>query len=201
MENLTNEVWKCIPNTNGYYISNFGRLKIEKGYSKKYPEGCIKDTFYKDKDGYYKLSHRRLDGTSTSSFIHRLVAQAFIPNDRKDRTCVNHIDNNRNNNRVENLEWVTPKENVYHSYIKGNRNKCLQVPKCSKLTSFQISQISFLRQFYSLKKISELFNINYQSIKNIVIKLKKQQSEILDNQQPSIYTSIYNIDEGSTTIP
>lgn len=192
------EQWKEIPYTKGYYISNFGRVKIEKCH--KYPDGIIKDNnsgFYEDKDGYFKLSYRMINGKSTASFIHRLVAQAFIdnPNNKK---IVNHKDSNRKNNKVTNLEWCTDKENVHHAFIKGNRKHCLDVPKQSKLTPYQVSQINNLRQYYSLKKVADLYNISYTSIKNIVIRLKRLSH---DNQQPSIYSDSYHIDEGSTTIP
>ena len=59
------------------------------------------------------------------------------------------------------------------------------------------NQISFLRQYYSLKKISQLFNIKYSTMKNISIKYKKLTK---DNQQPSIYSEDYHLNEGSTTI-
>lgn len=197
MEELK-EIWKPFPNTKGYYISNFGRVKIDR--CQNYPNGVIKDNnsgFYKDKDGYYKLSYRLNNGKYTAKCIHRLVALAFIPNP-EGKNIVNHKDSNRENNRVDNLEWCTPKENVYHSFIKGKRKKCTEVPRASKLTLYQVSQISNLRQYYSLKKVSELFNISYTSMKNIVIKLKRLSH---DNQQPSIYSDDYHIDEGSTTIP
>lgn len=196
MENIIKEEWKLIPNTIGKYISNIGRYKIETTKST-----IIRDSFYKDKDGYYKLTYRDKDGRSRGVCIHRLVALLFIPNNNEEKTCVNHKDSNRLNNIYSNLEWVTPKENVHHSFVSGNRSKCLQVPRTSKLTPYQISQIQFLRQYYSLKKVADLFNVSYQTMKNITIKLKRKQSEILDNQQPSLYTNIYSIKEGSTTIP
>lgn len=71
----------------------------------------------------------------------------------------------------------------------GNRKKCLNVPKNNRLTSYQISQIPVLRQYYSLKKVADLYNISYTSIKNIVIKLKRLSH---DNQQPSIYDVDYH---------
>lgn len=190
------EQWKKIPHTKGYYISNFGRVKIEK--CSRYPNGIIKDSngFYTDKDGYYKLTYRMLNGKSTASFIHRLVAQAFISNP-SNKKVVNHIDSNRKNNKVTNLEWVTARENVHHAFQYGNRKKCVDVPKISKLTPYQVSQINNLRNYYSLRKIADLYNISYTSIKNIVIRLKKLSQ---DNQQPSIYDNDYH-NEGSTTIP
>lgn len=48
-------------------------------------------------------------------YLHRIVATAFIPNPQK-KEAVNHIDGNRHNNKVENLEWVTHRENIVNSY-------------------------------------------------------------------------------------
>lgn len=114
----------------------------------------------------------------------------------ENKDVVNHIDGNRTNNRIENLEWVTPKENVIHSFKFGSRKTCKQVPKRTILTDFQVSQIGKLRELYTVNQIAKLFNIEYQSLKNVIH--KKKQCERLDDQQPSIYTSIY---EGSETIP
>lgn len=190
------EIWELIPNCSSYYISNFGRAYV---INSKYPNGYLKEegNFCIDKDGYYRLNYRTTDGTFKFEPVHRLVAKVFIPNDDINKVQVNHIDSNRLNNNVSNLEWVTPRENVYHSYQYGNRKKCLEVPRASKLTPYQISQIPFLRQHYSLKKISDLFNISYTSMKNLTIRLKKLSQ---DNQQPSIYGTDYH-NEGSTTIP
>ena len=70
------------------------------------------------------------------------------------------------------------------------------MPKRTLLTDFQISQINKLRELYTVNQIAKLFNIEYQSLKNIIH--KKKQCERLDNQQPSVYNNIY---EGSETIP
>lgn len=197
MESIKEE-WKLVPQTEGYYISNFGRMKIEK--SKKFPNGRLReaDDYCIDKDGYYRATYRTIDGKSKFMPVHRLVALLFIPNSNESKTCVNHIDSNRLNNRVDNLEWVSPKENVYHSFINGKRKFTLEVPRKARLTPYQVSQIDNLRQYYSLKKIADLFNVSYTTMKNIVIK-KKRLSH--DNQQPSIYGTDYHMNEGSTTIP
>ena len=191
-----NEIWRLIPNCSNYFISNLGRVYLK---NNKYPNGKLKENedFPKDKDGYYRINYRTNDGKYTFEPVHRVVAKVFLENNDENKTQVNHIDANRLNNKVSNLEWCTPKENVYHSYQYGKRKKCLEVPKISKLTAYQISQIPVLRQYYSLKKISDLYNISYTSIKNIVIKLKRLSQ---DNQQPSIYGIDYH-NEGSTTIP
>ena len=195
MENKI-EIWKEFPNAQGYYISNLGNVFIKK--SKKFPNGhlMIKGDFTIDKDGYARINYKRNDGVYTFAPVHRIVALTFLPK-KEGRTIVNHKDSDRLNNCVDNLEWVTPKENVYHSYQYGNRRRTLEVQRNSTLTPFQISQISFLRQYYSLKKISQLFNIKYSTMKNISIKYKKLTK---DNQQPSIYSEDYHLNEGSTTI-
>ena len=186
------ELWKPLLEYKGIEVSSIGRIRKAANKSRK---ERILTEFPKDRDGYYRCSVQRLDGTWTSQPVHRLVAKAFIPR-TKNRDIVNHIDGNRTNNRIENLEWVTPKENVIHSFKFGSRKICKQVPKKTILTDFQVNQIGKLRELYTVNQIAKLFNIEYQSLKNIIH--KKKQCERLDNQQPSIYTSIY---EGSETIP
>lgn len=186
------ELWKPLEEYRGIKISSFGR--VWKAANKSRKERILTE-FPKDRDGYCRCSVQRLDGTWTSQPVHRLVAKAFISNP-ENKQSVNHIDNNRQNNRVENLEWATPKENVYHSFINGKRKFVKDVPRKTTLTDFQISQIDKLRELYTVNQLSKLFNIEYQTLKNIIH--KKKQCERLDNQQPSIYSSIY---EGSETIP
>lgn len=186
------ELWKPLLEYKGLEISSIGRVR--KAANKRRKERIL-TVFPKDKDGYCRCSVQKLDGTWTSQPVHRLVAKAFIPN-IENKQAVNHIDGDRQNNKVENLEWVTPKENVIHSFRFGSRRECKSVPKRTLLTDFQISQIDNLRKLYTVNQISKLFNIEYQSLKNIIH--KKKQCERLDNQQPSIYNSIY---EGSETIP
>lgn len=182
----TTEIWKPVEQFLYIEASSKGRIKILPHKNKK---GRIVSEFCKDKDGYCKITTIKKDGTITQTSVHRMVALAFIPNP-ENKTCVNHIDGVRTNNCVENLEWVTPKENVYHSFLYGQRKKVKVVPRTTLLTDYQISQIDNLRKIYTLNQIAKLFNIDYQSIKNIVHKRKHR--ERLDNQQPSNYKEIYN---------
>ena len=186
------ELWKSLEEYKGIKVSSIGR--IWKAANKSRKERILTE-FPKDKDGYCRCSVQKINGTWTSQPVHRLVAKAFILNP-ENKQAVNHIDGDRTNNKVENLEWVTPKENVIHSFRFGARKRCKQVPKKTLLTDFQISQIDKLIELYTVNQIAKLFNIEYQSLKNIIH--KKKQCERLDNQQPSIYNNIY---EGSETIP
>lgn len=101
------EVWKDVRGFEGEYkISNKGRLKH---YSKRFGWNVLKNT---NKNGwYFNVTLRHGKSFARSVKIHRLVAEAFIPNPNNLK-CVNHIDMNKQNNCVDNLEWCSHKENT-----------------------------------------------------------------------------------------
>jgi hypothetical protein len=108
-----NEIWKGVDGFEGvYYISSAGRLASRKKRDKKGLSLHIHELNNKKGD-YFRVVLR--DGDKRKSIsVHRLVANTFIRN-----TCgypvVNHIDGNKQNNRVENLEWCTRSQNVKHA--------------------------------------------------------------------------------------
>lgn len=106
MEHYLNEQWMPIPGHEGdYEISNFGRVK-------SLIKGRIMALTNNDGYLYVKLrggKHKR---------VHRVVAQVFIPNP-ENKPGVNHINGNKQDNRVSNLEWVTAKENMRHAMELG----------------------------------------------------------------------------------
>lgn len=81
----------------------------------------------------------RVNGLRRNFSIHRLVAETFIPNP-EGKPCVNHIDNNPANNRVENLEWVTFKENTQHACRQGRLPSGERHAHC-KLSDAQVREI------------------------------------------------------------
>jgi hypothetical protein len=109
------EIWKKISNEyDNYFVSNFGRIKV-KGRNPHY--GTLM------KDGYYRTNLiNKIQGTRKKFRVHRLVCQAFLPNP-DNKPMVNHLDENRSNNKLENLEWVTNRENVNHSLDLNGRIK------------------------------------------------------------------------------
>ena len=101
------EQWRDIEGYPGYKISSFGRVWSEK--SKIFMK--TQNTTQTDLHQKIRLSH---NGESKKFFVHRLVMLAFSPIENPDKFQVNHIDGNPLNNTLENLEWVTEKENHKH---------------------------------------------------------------------------------------
>ena len=103
MENATNmEIFKDIKGYPGYQISNFGRIWSNK--SNRYLNPFLNNA------GYRAINLIAINGKRKGELIHRLVALAFIDNPDK-KPEVNHKDRNKENNHVDNLEWVTHGEN------------------------------------------------------------------------------------------
>jgi hypothetical protein len=105
------EVWRKITGfEENYEISNFGKIKslVRKRALK---ESIRKN--YIDRDGYHQISLWK-DGKGKFCKVHRLVAQAFIPNP-ENKPQINHINGIKNDNRVENLEWATDFQNKVHA--------------------------------------------------------------------------------------
>ncbi len=97
-------------------------------------------------------------------FVHRLVAEKYIPNP-DNLPQVNHIDGDKTNNCVENLEWVSNQENRNHAIKNGLH---LQGEKCpwAKLTQENVNYIRTHREM-SRKNLAELFNVTPSTIKDV----------------------------------
>jgi hypothetical protein len=128
------EVWKDIPGYEGYYqVSNFGRVKRLARYVDRHAYGIVHKKFYRERIIKNSLVHGYpVVNLCKENFvkhfqIHRIVAQTFIPNPLN-KEQVNHKNGIRNDNRVENLEWVTNTENQRHSFqvlgrVSGRKGK------------------------------------------------------------------------------
>jgi mRNA-degrading endonuclease HigB of HigAB toxin-antitoxin module len=117
------EIWKDAKGFEGYYeVSNLGRVKRKKGKT-IYKDGRVayfSQTILKqsvNKKGY-KTVYLSVNSKKYTKTVHRLVAETFIKNPLNKKT-VNHKDLNKENNTVENLEWLTNKENMQHAFKNG----------------------------------------------------------------------------------
>lgn len=121
------EIWKDVVGYEGIYqVSNFGGVRscdrtiYYKRGKPSSPYKTVKGreiTQHISNTGYYNVKLCN-GGDRKYFFVHRLVATAFIPN-KENKPQINHIDGNRLNNHVNNLEWVTMSENVLHAYNTG----------------------------------------------------------------------------------
>jgi hypothetical protein len=111
---IQQEQWKAIADSNGeYHISNHGRVKSHKGGKER-----ILKPGLSGRPGRYWAINICINGKNKMHYIHRLVALTFLSNpDNKPQ--VNHIDGNKLNNHIDNLEWVTASENLQHAWDTG----------------------------------------------------------------------------------
>jgi molybdenum-dependent DNA-binding transcriptional regulator ModE len=120
----TQEAWKDVVGYEGLYqISNVGRVKafaktVNSSYGKTRTRKEIIRKNQKMTRGYLFIRLARSKKDAKAMSIHFLVAQAFIPNPKK-KPEVNHINGIKTDNRVENLEWVTRRENIRHAVNIG----------------------------------------------------------------------------------
>ena len=126
LEDLKDEVWVDIIDFEGLYqISNLGRIKrlarIDKRGCKQ-EEKILKQSLRKN--GYLEIKLCK-DGKHFNFRVHRLVALMFIENS-EDKAEVNHLNCNRSDNRVVNLQWVTRKENNSYDMTRKNRSESLK---------------------------------------------------------------------------
>lgn len=155
---IDKEVWVKIKGSETYEISNLCRIRTIK--MKTYlPQGKIAK-------GYRSVSLMNVNGKrSASYYMHRLMAEAFLPNPENKR-CVNHINGNKSDNSIKNLEWVTHSENAIHAHANGlhdvprlkgenhpmaqlNENDVIDILKMGLICEFRAEKIS---KFYNMHK-------------------------------------------------
>lgn len=106
---MSEEIWKDIPECSTYQASTFGRIRNKE--TGKVLKPCISERGY-------EMLHLRYDSKSHTRYVHKLVAETFLPNP-ENKPEVNHEDGVKTNNRVDNLSWVTHSENNLHAYRVG----------------------------------------------------------------------------------
>lgn len=117
------EEWRDVVGFEGYYkVSNLGNVKscdryvnCSRGLNKRLWKGKLLTKIISSTRGYEQVS-LSVDGKSHKVYVHRLVAEAFLTGKHD---TVNHVDGNKLNNSVDNLEWVSYSENNLHAYAIG----------------------------------------------------------------------------------
>lgn len=174
IDNL-DEIWKPVVGYEGLYeVSNLGNVKsLEKkqympihGHLKILPKKYL--TLTKARCGYIMVGMSTHTKKKTKKTVHRLVAIAFISNP-ENKAEVNHLNGNKHDNRVENLEWCTAKENHKHAIKMGLR----------ETTKFTEEESIYIKSLYKRKdkefnscKLGERFGVSNTTILSIVKKIK-----------------------------
>lgn len=124
------------------------------------------------KRGYQRVTLTSTTGQRSVLYNHRLVALNFLEQvDGKDQ--VNHIDGNNQNNSLSNLEWVSCKENIVHSFETGIRPKENMGKRLGKVYVLSVDDQSELLEMYSSIKVSQrelarMFNVSRGAIANVI---------------------------------
>lgn len=148
---ITSEEWKTVVGHETYEVSNKGRVRSKKTNKIK----AIRQT----KTGYC-ITDLKENGVQQTSYIHRMVAQAFIPND-EELPYINHKDENKSNNCVDNLEWCSASyNNTYNDRAKkvGEYHKTHH-PNCKKVMCVETGET-----FHSVRMAGRITGICSMSI-------------------------------------
>lgn len=177
--------WKPIKNAPYYLVSDEGHVKSVERFVKTFngEKECLRhipETYpLKEKDirGYKNVSiiQYDLDMKPIKRYmrqVHRLVLETFNPVCNMENLQVNHIDGNKSNNKLSNLEWVTPKENTVHAHkvLNHKRDQDGENNSMSKLTTNQVIEI--IKRINGRKKerdskIAKDYGVSRKTIENI----------------------------------
>ncbi len=130
---LENEKWLPIKDyEGGYQVSDHGRIRGKFGLRKITDNGA----------GYKNVSLKKQGCKQKVVYVHRLTAQHFITNP-DNLPQVNHKDGNKSNNHVDNLEWVSPSQNIKDAHAKGQ-----MIRRTRDVTKIDIKSAIFVREMY-----------------------------------------------------
>lgn len=161
------EEWKDIQGYEGVYqVSNFGRVKSLERYriNNGGTKTLVKERILKPSTNNKGYSRVELSNKTARKpyLVHRLVAEAFIENPNN-LPEVNHKDENKSNNRADNLEWITQKENLNY----GTRNHRVSLTKGSPAVALD-DENNIIMEFHSISEASRQTGIPQQNISRCI---------------------------------
>ena len=170
----TLEIWKFIEGANNkYLVSTQGSVK---SFINDKVNGKILSNVLTQK--YARVCININNQGNKRYFVHRLVAMAFIPNP-ENKPQINHINGKHSDNRVENLEWCTCKENLIHSYTelgrprsKGNIKNLKPFPQ-KRVIQYSLDWVEIMR-FNSISEAATYTKTNHRNISRCVLNQRKK---------------------------
>lgn len=183
------EEWRTIKDYPHYAVSNMGRVKVL-SHVVYYKDGRVRHNSESiktltRKDGYLMVRLFNKQGSKgTLIKVHRLVAQAFIPNPQN-KPFIDHINTIRDDNRIENLRWVTSHENnmneisrqrQHESRIKLLEERPELRDKLAEISRNRFKDENFRKKFYEIMSSKEVYD------KRIASNKTKKAVEHLDSQ-------------------
>lgn len=176
------EIWKDIKNYEGYYqVSNTGKIRSLDRYIisklKNTDKVKIKGKTLKlvIRGSYYSIQLFK-NGKYNQRPIHRIVAETFIAN-VQNKPQINHIDGNKLNNYIDNLEWCTQSENMKHAYDIGLKTKRYGKynDKSKKVYQYDLSG-NFIKKWYSTMDVERELGIKHYRVSGCYTNPKRNKT-------------------------
>ena len=157
---MENEIWKDVEGFEKYQISSYGRVRSYYNNKEIILKPSKKNTRY-----YFVVLYN--NNIPKTSYLHRLVAENFIPNP-DNKLTVNHLNGLKHDNQVTNLEWATPKENTKHGWKTGLMENTRKAVKKNIIKAYEARKIPIYSkkldmQFESLTEAAKYIQNNYFS--------------------------------------
>ena len=165
------EIWKIVKldiNSTGLLFSSHGNIK----------NNAFVDRKVGDNGAGYKIAPITVVGEKRqkSYYIHRLVAQHFLPKPLDHQAQVNHIDGNKENNCVSNLEWTCPRENIKHSHETGLSKGRRELGTTVKLNDSVIANayLSVKIGMYGVREAADKYGMPRTTLSSIMNKRSRR---------------------------
>lgn len=177
------EKWKEVKNFEDYYeVSNQGRVRRKQSQVntgiKHNEKRIVKERILKPKEtkrGYLSLELSK-NGKTKTILVHRMVAEAFCEKENEEANQVNHKNCNKKDNRAENLEWTTDRENKNH----GIQNNLYESKRKISVRCKQLNKI-FDSSYSAAEYINSKYYGNSKQVKNVAAKIRAACSGIQAN--------------------
>jgi hypothetical protein len=163
---MEDEIWKPVVGFETHYeVSSWGRIKRIAPYRNTYPGRIL--AACKGVRGYQSVG-LYVNGVCHRETVHKLVYEAFVGLVPEGKN-INHIDGVKTNNRVDNLEATTQRENLHHAYKLGLRHHGEEHPR-AKLTWEQVAEIraKYVKNVYGIPKLAKEYGVGWSTVADIL---------------------------------